>query len=287
VTARKKKELEAARKKLTVTRTLIWTPPSGEGREERGQTVDINVPQAALQALGFVNEGLLAAHTQLVAQAALDGVGAVARQAQPGQGDLPARSGIIYRQPAHVMLRVCAPNCAAAESAGFFVAEQYAYAAVHSLPQYGIKASLPLTNFLFEDNSLGITFGESGQPKVLTFKSKAAAERAAASAKDIGESYLGYVKASEADRLEFLKNRRSDEEGQLSLESKRRDAQLDTLSDRLDTMKKLEALEATRAGTATRTQLYEDSLEARKRQLKLLIEIREQEKKLQELNATP
>lgn len=284
--AKKSEALAAARKKLTVSNTLIWAPVSREMSPGELARARIEVPMSAIAALELRDESLLAAaQKQLQAEAVLDAPAGVQEATSPKQGDLTARAGIVYRQPAHVLLRVCAAKCDGLNKDGAFVAEQFAYAAVHAVPQFGVKASLPLTNFLFEDNSLAVTFGESGQPKVVTFKSKAAAERAAASAKTIGDSYLEFIKGREADRLEFLKNRRADEEGQLNLESLRRDARIDTLSDRLDVVKKLEALEAARSGTATRNQLLEESLEARKRQLKLQIEIKEQENRLRELGA--
>lgn len=277
--ADKAEEVAQAKARLSVTRAMYWTP----GVADAGKPLAIQAARDSLEAITLPSE--LAG--QLVAQASLTSLPGGELAKEPGKGQaFTSSDGIVYRQPAYVMLRVCGGTCEAGGSNGALGGDGVAYAGVHAIPQLGVKATLPFSNGLFEDNLLNVTFGESGQPKVVTFESKASAERAAASAKEIADGYLGFVKGRESDRLEFLKGRRADEEGQLALDSKRRDAQVDVLSDRLDMLKKLEALEAARAGTATRSQLAEEALAARKRQLDLLVQIREQEKRLKELGST-
>ncbi|MFG6416130.1 hypothetical protein ACG02S_19725 [Roseateles sp. DC23W] len=283
-TGTKTNELAEARQALSVTRTLLWTPDPTEFEAEKPAPLRISPSAQALQALGFSQEAAKFAKDAMHSEVALTPpLGVLGKD--NGRDPLK-KGGIVYRQPAHVLLRVCPSACEELQN-GAVLEENLAYVGVHALPQLGARASLPLSNWVFEDNSLNVSFGESGQPKVVSFKSKSSAERAASSAKEIGDGYLAFVKGRETDRLDFLKGRRTDEEAQLSLESKRRDSQLDVLSDRLDTLKKLEAQEAQRSGVATRNQLTEDALEARKRQLLLLVQIKEQENKLKALNTTP
>lgn len=280
----KANELAEAKQAVSVLRTLLWTPDPNAFTAAGHAPLRLSPSVQALQALGYSASAAQFASSRIVAQVALTPLlGTLS--ADRGTPTLP-NGGIVYRQPAHVLLRVCPGPCEAV-AAGAVTADDLAYSGVHALPQFGAKASLPLSNWLFEDNALNVSFGESGQPKVVSFKSKSAGEPATSSAREIGDAYLGFVKGRETDRLDFLRGRRADEEAQLSLESKRRDAQLDTLADRLDTLKKLEALEAARSGVATRNQLAEDALEARKRQLLLLVQIKEQENKLKALSASP
>ena len=278
--------LERAQTAITVNRKILWTPVFESGSAITSQKIFATTE--AFQALGFELADANLAAKQFQAEIALEPVG---KPAVLKDVLLPPKAGIVYRQPAHMLLKVCPGTCdltsnGQALAPGVVLGDQFAYAAVHAFPQFGAKASLPLSNGLFEDNGLKITFGESGQPKTVSFNSKSAAERASASAKEIGDGYLGFIKGRQTDQLDFRKALRADEEGQISLDTKRRDAQMDTLDDRLETLKKYQALENARSGTSTRDQLLEDSLATRKRQLQLQIEIKEQENKLKALGVT-
>lgn len=278
--ADKAEEVAQAKARLSVTRALYWTP----GAADAGKPLAIQAARDSLEVIKLP----VALADQLVAQASLTSLRGGEPAKEPDRGQtFTAEDGVVYRQPVHVLLRVCGATCQSGSANGALGGDGIAYAGVHAIPQLGVKATLPFSNGPFQDNLLSVTFGESGQPKVVAFESKASAERAAASAKEIADGYLGFVKGRESDRLDFLKGRRADEEGRLALDSKRRDAQLDVLADRLDMLKKLEALEAARAGTASSNQLAEDALAARKRQLDLLVQIKEQEKRLKELGGSP
>lgn len=276
--------LEDALAAITVMRKLMWTPLSAPNAAQLSQMVAPT--KAAFQTLKFTEADAAAAAGAMRAEVTIEPLGNMGTLKDVA---LLPKAGIVYRQPAHLLLKVCGNTCKQTDptpAPGVVLGDQFAYAAVHAFPQFGAKATLPLSNGLFEDNGLEITFGESGQPKKVAFKSKSSAERAAASAKEIGDGYLGFIKARQTDQLDLRKALRTDESDQIDLATKRRDAQLDTLDDRLETLKKYQAFESARAGTSTKDQLLEDSMAARKRHLQLQIDIKEQENKLKALGVT-
>ena len=273
--------LDEARAAITLTRSAFWTPFIDE------KSTILQVSELAVVDMGFDTEHAKKLSSQIAANLELLPVG---KDVSLKDAAHHPKAGIVYRQPAHLMLKITSITTDSdskpkqvSEAKGLVPADDNIYAAVHAFPQFGAKASLPLSNGLFEDNGLIVTFGESGQPKTVTFNSKSSAERGALAAKDLGTDYLAFIKGRQSDQLDLRKSLREDAEGELSLQTKRRDAQLDTLDDRIETLKKYQALESARAGNASRSQVLEDTLTARKRQLALEIEIKEQENKLKSL----
>jgi hypothetical protein len=184
-------------------------------------------------------------------------------------GEGSSVEGLAYRMPAYSRLTVRLP----AELLG---SSTIAYEGIHAIPQFGRTAYLPLRNGPFQENSLAVVFGASGQLQKLTFDDKSSAERAVGSAKGAFDGYLAFVKGRAQDA-------RDEEAAQLDLVAKRRDAQLDVLKDRLETLNTLNALESTRAGTADRSQRDIDGLTRSKQKLQLELEIRKLQDELAKL----
>jgi hypothetical protein len=197
----------------------------------------------------------------------LDGP-AMAQAADSAQPSV-AGEGLAYRMPAYARLVV---------SPLWPLGAKPAYEGMRAVPQLGRIAYLPLRNGPFQDNSLAVVFGASGQLQKLTFDDKAAAERAALAARSVFDGYLEFVKGRAQDA-------RDEQSAQLDLAAKRRDAQLDALKDRLETLNTLNALEKARTGSADKQQREIDTLTAAKQRLQLELEIKKLQDELAKLSA--
>lgn len=156
--------------------------------------------------------------------------------------------GIVYRQPADVIVLVCRESCGkAGVSVGTtsssvdagIATEAELYRGVHSVPQLGVLSRLPLSNDVFANNTLKVSFSPESVLTSVAFTSQARAERAAETLVQVGEKFdsaiIDYLKVVE-DRK---KAEREDAKAAIELDQARlaeRSAALDYIKKRQETL---------------------------------------------------
>jgi len=145
-------------------------------------------------------------------------------------------SGVFYRQPLKSLLLVCKAAACVSDSKLTSVPEAILLSTTVDVPQLGALAVLPLNNAPFQNNTLGASFAESGALTKVTYKSNAAAAKAAEVFDSSAETVLKFKDAKrlqESTKLNAsaaeLDSRKKVIDAQLALEKSQAD--LDSFRD--------------------------------------------------------
>lgn len=199
--------------------------------------------------------------------------------------------GIYYRQPAEGRVTVCVPYCTADEIKSGHTSEKLVTQYLTSLPQSGQLSVLSLENEIFDENSIVATFSENGGLNTLTFHSKSQAEAASSAAANAGAKYNNLITNLIGDKKAQRAGARAEEKEILDSQSYRatslantsntvRDSTGADVDDQIAVIKKLQELDALKAGTASKETLEKTSLEGEVAKVKLQIELQKLKKQL-------
>lgn len=97
-------------------------------------------------------------------------------------------SGIFYRIPGEARLRVCQQSC------GDFDTKTDIINQAVSIAQLGTVGNITLTNLMFSDNLVNLSFHSNGALQTMTYESQAQSEEARMAAIGASENYLNFVK---------------------------------------------------------------------------------------------
>jgi hypothetical protein len=120
-------------------------------------------------------------------------------------------NGLVYRQPIQAELMVCVKQCADSTGQIVVVPADRVYSNVVSVPQFGVRATLPLTNKVFVDDTIVAEFAETGALTKLEFNTTAQAQRASAALLDTVKQVSEFQKSRLTGETEARKAKRQEE----------------------------------------------------------------------------
>ena len=123
-----------------------------------------------------------------------------------GKSEFTGTSGVTYRQPVKTTLFVCKEVSCLDEKKGSPTNTQAhtLLAAAVDIPQLGVRASLPLKNGPFQNNTISASFAENGALIKLAYKSNAAAAKAAEVFEASADTVLTYTEAKRKQQTNNL-----------------------------------------------------------------------------------
>ena len=189
------------------------------------------------------------------------------------QSSVPEAAGLIYRMPVSANLEIkklladSSPDSKAALPSTSML-----------VPQWGLKAALPLKNENFDKNSLKVAFQEDGSLVSVDFTTVSRAERAGAALQDLSKAYV-----------DFLDQR---QQAQLKLEQATDDAtkraqarELNSLDAKIADIKKRREVEEARSGIADRLTMQTSAVSKEKALIDAQIELEKSRQALEVLRA--
>jgi hypothetical protein len=117
----------------------------------------------------------------------------------------PTKNFLVYRQPVRSPLWICKEQKCFDNDNNFQAeAKNVLFTANVDVPQLGVLASLPLTNYPFQNNALTASFAETGALTKLTYVTNAAVAKAAEAFNQSVDAYTEYRKEKlNEDKLEL------------------------------------------------------------------------------------
>lgn len=136
---------------------------------------------------------------------------AIAWPASAGTPLVSAPLGIVYRQPLEAEVAVCAAQCGGGGGVFHVPRSDRVYSVMHSFPQLGQLAVLPLRNSVFQDNVLKADWGETGGVTRVEFTRSSQAEKASTTILDASGKVAQFVTSRRAADAAAVAKAREDE----------------------------------------------------------------------------
>ncbi|WP_229007335.1 hypothetical protein [Methylophilus sp. Leaf408] len=192
--------------------------------------------------------------------------------------------GIAYRVPANVEVELSVKR----ENETLVLSNS-----IVPIPQFGHIATLDLTNRVFEDTNLQVSFDDNGSITKLNFNSNAQALAASATAKDVFSGYLNFVKENEKIKVDAKKQGLDLGKADIDLAKAQSELslinsnnELTTSNNSLKLLKNVLDLQASQAGTGGTDYEKINKLQRDNELLNLMIENAKKQKELQDIQKT-
>jgi hypothetical protein len=203
-----KKDRAKIRKSLTITTVTDFRPDNDTltvGLDGIDEVINKWINSAAMETYCGENSGECGVAdidtlNVFYAQAALSPTISKLAQTTP-----PTKNFLVYRQPVRSPLWICKEQKCFDNDNNFQAeAKNVLFTANVDVPQLGVLASLPLTNYPFQNNALTASFAETGALTKLTYVTNAAVAKAAEAFNQSVDAYTEYRKEKlNEDKLEL------------------------------------------------------------------------------------